>query len=135
MKPVIFICLALALAACGGAKISSADICNNMFAGDAKATKETRRDGIEPVDLCACLGATVDALKEDEKAAHLGVMKAVTAIRATDNVGVEGAAEKLEEQLRAGTGGHAFSEDAFEQTGRLLNDIGNQLEDGGACKV
>lgn len=135
MKRVISICAALGLVACGAATKSSEDICNDMVVGDAEAAKEIRRDGIEPEDLCACLGATVDAMDEDGKAAHVGVLKAVTAIRMADDVGVEDAAEKLEEQLREGTEAHAFSKEDFELTGRLLNDIGNQLEDGGSCKA
>ena len=135
MRHAAIIVMAFGLAACGGATLSSADICNAMIEGDAEAVSEIRRDGIEPAEFCGCLGATVDTKAEDEKATILAVMTAVTNIRTSDNVGVEDAAEKLEDQLRGGTGGHDFTEEAFQSVGQLLNDIGNELEDGGACKA
>ena len=125
----------LVLAACGGAPPSAEDVCNKMVEGDPEAAEQIGRDGIKVADLCACVGATVDAKPENEREPILAVMYAVSNIRQADGVGVEQAAEKLEEQLRNSTGGHVFSESAFENVGRLLDDIGDQLQDGGSCQA
>lgn len=123
----------LALAACGGGAKATDAICSEMIAGDAETAESMAEDGVTPEAMCACVGATIDAMPDGEKAKNVGVMLAVTAIRQADNVGVEDAAEKLEEQLRSGSGGHAFTENDFNNVGRLLNRVGNQLEDGGSC--
>ncbi len=141
MKYILFTASVFVLAACGGgetgettvAELTSAEICNELVSGDAEIASEMAEDGVTPSAVCACFGTTVDAMGEAERALHLTVMKAVSAIRTSDGVGVEGAAEKLEEQLRAGTGGHSFTEDDFQQTGRLLDRVGGQLEDGGCA--
>ena len=124
-----------ALAACNGAPPSSEEVCNMMVEGDSEAAEQISRDGITVAELCSCLGATVDAKSESEKETILAVMYAVSNIREADGVGVEQAAEKLEDQLRDGSGDYDFSEDAFERVGRLLNDIGDELQDGGTCKA
>lgn len=152
MKYFLLSVSAFALAACGGSENpeaeetiiaeveetlptvpSSAEVCGKLIEGDAEMASEMAEDGATPADICACFGTTVDALPEAERALHISVMTAVTAIRTEASVGVEEAAEALEERLRAGTGGYGFSEDDFEATGRLLNSVGNQIEDGGTC--
>ena len=122
------------LAACGGAELSSADLCGQMIEGDTEIIEDMARDGVTPASMCDCVAATIDTLPEAEQATHLAVFKAVSSIRQGAGVGVEFAAEALEEQLRGGTGGHSFSKDDFDKTGQLLNEVGNQLEDG-TCKA
>lgn len=133
MKYYLAAMVTLGLGACAG-EPTSQQICSTMIEGDAEVAEDIRRDGIEPAALCECIGTTMDAMSADEKATHIAVMTTVTKLREAQTIGVEQAAELLEDQLRAGTGGHAFTEDAFEKTGRLLNDVGNQLEDG-ACST
>ena len=136
MKYVMTTVAALSLAACGGGtSATTADICNEMVKGDAEAAAEIAGDGIEVADLCACIGKTVDAMPEAQKAAHVGVMTAVTALRTASSMGVEEAAELLEDQLRDGTGGYTFTEDDFQATGQLLGEVGDQVADGGSCKA
>jgi len=135
MKNLLIAVAGLALAACGVEAPSSEQVCNEMVANDAKAERDIRRDGVELTDLCSCFGKTVDAMPDAQKASHIGVMTAVTAIRTANKVGVEEAAEQLEDELRSGVSEHAFTEDDFENTGKLLNDLGNRLEDGGTCQA
>jgi len=132
MKHYLAAILTAGLVACAG-EPSSQQVCSTMIEGDSETAMDIRQDGIEPAELCACIGATIDAMDVKEKATHLAVMNAVTAIRENQGGGVEAAAEFLEEQLRASEGGYAFDEDAFQNTGRLLNKVGDQLEDDGSC--
>ena len=135
MKYLVITASLFGLAACGGAELSSADLCSQMIEGDTETAEDMARDGVTPASMCACVGATIDALPEAEKATHVAVMSAVLTLRQSGKYGVEYAAEALEEELRTDKGGHAFKEADFQKTGRLLNDVGNQLEDGGTCEA
>ena len=123
------------LAACGGAPPSSEDVCKQMVEGDAEAAEQISRDGVTVAELCSCLGATVDVKSADEQEKIRAVLYAVSNIREADSIGVEEAAEKLEDVLRSGSGDYDFSENDFDTVGRLLNEIGDQLEDGGTCEA
>ena len=135
MYKVAVLATALALVACGEPTASVGDICNTMLDGDAQAIADIRREGIDPAEMCACIGVTVDAMADNKKAAQIGVFKSVTAIRAAKGIGVDEAVFELGDELRAGTGSYAFTEDDFDYTPELIVGVMNQLEDGGTCKA
>ena len=112
---------------------TTASLCSQLLDGDTEATQELSQDGTTPAGFCTCFDATMDGMPAADKAKHTAVVGAVIALRKASSVGVDEAAELLEEQLRSGEGGHKFSEEDFENTGRLISDIQDQIEDGGSC--
>lgn len=132
MKYSIFAVAALGLAACGGAP-TTAELCTEMVDGDPEAADELARDGVDMAGFCTCLGTTVDAMSEEKRAKHVSVMTAVSALRKANSVGVEEAAETLEDELRSESNPHDFTEDDFQATGRLLGEVGDNLSENGSC--
>jgi len=137
MKQIIMLTgAALFLAACGGKPAKLQGLCTSILEGDPQAISELARDDITAQPFCECYTKTAEAGGDAVLKLHTDVWSALSDMgQKTGAKDIETMAEALEATLRSDASAYGFDEAAFDAVGEYLENISDQLKDGGTCAI
>ncbi len=125
---------ALVLTACSGQQAKLQGLCTGMLEGDLKAQQELASSATNVADFCECYAGKASATGKEALATHTAIWSALSDIQQAGGTNsIEEAAETLEDQIRARSVEHPFTEDQFESVGQFLSDIDDGFKRTGAC--
>lgn len=123
------------LAACGvstSAGAKPAAICTTMLSGDVEVEPDLAREGKTVADYCACYANGLSAQSDDERVAILKVTQILADLREERGLGLEAAANLLDDQSAEAEFGVTRSE--FETAGEYVDQVRHDLvRDEGLC--
>ena len=129
------------LAACSSATdpaVSDREACNGMLAGDIEIEEDLASFNSSVDGYCDCYVAMLGEEPEDMQAAVRDVASAIVSIREERNLGLEPAAEILEEYAegRETDADYDISEEAFQQAGNFIDEVRSGIrKNDGQCPV
>ncbi len=109
-----------------------AGLCGELLAGDLDVTPQILQGGATIESFCSCYGDVAAANGEAVVTLHTDVLAAMTAVRASQGVGVEDAAEAIEDALETNASAYPFDERQLDGVGDYFQTVSESLN-GGSC--
>lgn len=116
--------------------MSAQDTCGQMLSGDPEIEADLAEFDATVDDYCACFATTLESQTEEDRDAIMKVVSTIAELRTERNIGLEAAAELLEEVAEGRNTNESIdiSGSAFETAGRFVDGIRNDLRDNdGQC--
>ncbi|KCZ52136.1 hypothetical protein [Hyphomonas pacifica] len=127
----------LAVAACGASKADkTAATCTAMLGGDPEIQEDLAEDGDTLEAYCGCYSQLLADEPEANQETILKVSRVIADIREENNLGLEEAAGRVDDDFDASGNSSAYGVTAteFETTGRYVDTVRRALtREDGAC--
>jgi len=135
----LFASACFVLAACGAGNSVTKDAvsaCNGMLAGDPEIEEDLAEDGDTVAAYCGCFGQLLADQPDADQTAILKVSQIIVDIREERHIGLEDAAEGVDDSFGADGASEAYgvSSDQFRTTGKYFDIVRRELnKDDSAC--
>jgi hypothetical protein len=135
----LFASACFALAACGSGNSVVKDAtsaCTGMLAGDPEIEEDLAEDGETVAAYCGCFGQLLADQTAADQTAIVKVSHVISDIREEKNIGLEDAAEGVDDSFGAdgASATYGISSGEFETTGKYFDIVRRELnKDDSAC--